>query len=227
MTIMNWALRPNAALIICDTLVTEMENNRPMAFNSKAWVVPHRSLMICSLMWAYPAMTLYSNLALGFGPDAITDLPAYATEVLQAAAVQYDPVEWRLEGGAILFAWDESANELVGWRFPALHGYAAERIEADGELFLRPRPKTDVGGLAWYDVGLQQQVEDREIAAFDRNNLGGSLIGYEMVVQNDGRPPMITITNYGRLPHFEEQAADVSKTMEDMGATPFMVMQNG
>jgi hypothetical protein len=48
-----------------------------------------------------------------------------------------------------------------------------------------------------------------------------------MKTNSNGQPPTITITNHGRLPHFQEQAADVKQTMEELAISPIQLMQAG
>lgn len=228
MTIQNWSLRPDAAVVVCDTIVTHMESNRPMAAMSKAWVVPHRSVMLAAGMWAYPAMTLYSNLALGHGPESFGDLASYAAEVLQEAASGYSQQEdWQKLADAVLFGWKEAANTIEGWRFEARDDYRPTPMLPDGEILFVPPLIAPAAGTDWISIALQQQVEDLAVPAFDRNNIGGHLICYEMKTNAEGLPPKIEITNHGRLPHYEAQISDARAFADEMKLSRFEVMQGG
>jgi hypothetical protein len=209
LTIQNWLLAPDGATIVCDTLSTAHVQNVPSAFMSKAWVVPHLSVMIAGLDWAYPSLTLYSHLAMGFEPFGPDGLIGYARGKLQqAVATLPDHLPEYPSTRTVMFVWDADRNQIDGWLFRADRDFAPEQMPHG--LTLSPPPQVDVDGMNWYGVVLQQQKFDQECPPDLRGNIGGSLMRYEMRVDPAGRPPAIIITNHGTLPHFDEQASQVA-----------------
>ena len=87
--------------------------------------------------------------------------------------------------------------------------FAAERMPTGGFCLLTP-PIQDLRGKDWVGIAWEQQRQDRSRPDRHRDNIGGSLIGYEMKVDPSGKPPVIMITNFGNMPHYDEQAADVA-----------------
>ena len=101
MTIQNWVLTAEGAAIYCDTLATGGAENSPSAFMSKAWIVPHRSIMIAAMDWAYPAQTLYSHLAMGYAPTCLDELIPYASAQFREAVATMPAIAENYPGAAV------------------------------------------------------------------------------------------------------------------------------
>lgn len=208
MTIQNWSLEPARAAIVCDSLATHGDTDEPHAFISKAWCVPHQSIMLAVKDWAYPTMMLYSQIALGQAPPTLPELIAYASDELRAAASQGSHYLTELPfTRTALFAWDEHANEIVGWIFRADRNFVGEQMPAG--LLLTPDIPVGYGEPDWCMLALRQQASDRALDQADRDNIGGWLMSYEMTTNVDGTPPTTTIRNLGKLPHFDADAAHI------------------
>ncbi len=209
MTIQNWALSDTYAGIFCDTIATGGSENSPSAFMSKAWVIPHLSIMIAATDWAYPAQTLYSHLAMGYGPSDLDELPSFATAMLSSAADALPDNHVNYPGSATgVFAWDATVNRLKGWIFPRICDFAAVAM-SDNFRMVAPKVNERIEA-DWLKIALEQQEQDRRKPARHRDNIGGSFIGYEMTTNPEGLPPQITITNFGQFPHYDDHAAEIA-----------------
>jgi hypothetical protein len=209
MSIQNWTLEEGCAVIVCDSLATNIETKQPHAFMSKAWVVPHRAIMVAAKDWAYPTMQLYSTLAIGEAPSSLDDLIAFVPDFLAAAASRLPYLVERPETRTVLFGWSEADNRINGWTFHADRGFVAEPMPLGAVL----APSIE-GELHedWYAVALRQQRSDRLLEPAARDNIGGWLLEYQMRVNRRGLPPTITIKNLGKLPHHDVDARAIEQT---------------
>lgn len=112
---------------------------------------------------------------------------------------------------SILFGWDPDANRIQGWLYQAQSDFQPEPMPL-GHMLAPDVMHDQIGERPdWPSVAERQQASDRELPLGDRDNIGGWLMHYEMVVQPDGSPPLITMRNLGKMPYFEADSVSLPR----------------
>lgn len=197
MTIQNWTLAPGRAVVVCDSLVTDVDTDEPTNFMSKVWLVPHLSMMVAVKNWAHPALALYMEL-LGLGhiqsPD---DLLQFAPALLRgAAASQERHAHHAAECLVVVFGFDFAQSCVFGIQFDGRHGFAPQ-VLGETEMLMPNAPGLPTDD---WERGLAQQAYDLGLPPDDRDNIGGPLICAALVA--NGAEPLLFVRRLGVLPEW-------------------------
>lgn len=210
MTIQNWSLHPRRASIICDSLASDVTTHQPLSFMAKAWCLPERSIMVAAKDWAHPALQFYIRCLVGQAPIGLHDIVEYAGSVMRMTASEMpECLEALPSTRAILFGWDPEANQIRGWLFHAGQSFQPTPMPVGHLLAPTLAPAPLDHEPCWSAIAGMQQKGDRKSPPADRDNIGGWLLQYQMEVQPDGSPPLITMRNLGEMPHFADDAAHI------------------
>lgn len=201
MTIQNWQLCNNRAVIVCDSLGTNLDTERPHGFTTKAFVVPHLGCMLSAKGWIHPAFVLWHGLL-----EPIVRLPSFAelvehaVRVMQAAAATDPAKADDPDTRVVLFGVD--GGRVCGRLFHGSKGFAQEPFPA-GRMLIPPVEMQDEQD--WLTIAQAQQEADRALPEDDRDNIGGLLTLYKLTAP--GGLPRIDVRQLGLLPHYNQDCS--------------------
>jgi hypothetical protein len=205
-TIQNWILTEHGATVVCDSLVTAIETNRPICWMSKAWIIPHLPAIVAAKDWLMPALRLWARIAESTDVITLRDAVRVAPEAFALACAESPEVALNSpDAKAVVFGWDHLTCRVSGYQFRAINGYRAEELPV-GRILMPHIDGPLAAGDDWFALALEQQRTDRALQLGDRDNIGGNLAVIEMRAQPEGLPT-ISIRNLGPLPHFDDDRA--------------------
>jgi hypothetical protein len=205
MTIMNWSLSPERAVILSDSLVTDGATGAPAFIGPKVLVLPHLLAMIGAKGAMRPAHELWAWQMLGAPVHNIEGLADAAPGLLQEAFARVRGDLPEDECAVFVFGWSWARSRVVGYGFAWENGFAAQPL-SDGEVLIPPPASPLPGSGDWAATILAQQAADRALAPEDRDNIGGPLTAHHVVADPE-RGAKLLIEHLGPLPHY---AADLA-----------------
>lgn len=223
MTIMNWALRPDCAMLVSDEIgsMPEIEGNwdvgegnpwRPHGLRQKVWGYPALGVVMGGMNWSAPTCALMQGLQNGvLVPQSVEELVAFCPPLL-ADGASTAPLPFI----TLLFGWSYEKNRMVGYSFDSRRDCIAEPLP-DGCCIQPERPKGDISDLAgWLDVTRRQQEMDQALEYGERNHLGGRIIVHELVPPRSGEGPAIIARLLGTLSGAEGLVSEAQARMEKL-----------
>jgi hypothetical protein len=197
MTVINFALQPDGAFVVADTLVTN-DSFEPSFFTSKVHVLPHLNALVCGtgnlgfiLDWS--RHLLGAMLAVD-----VSHLDKFVQDSLRSLHANRPVAERNALASTIYhLGFDEREDRFVGFAYRSTADFASERLDYGvrtkpgyaGELPMERFPDDFV------EVCRAQRAEQDRLPPDERVFIGGHVVAYMMQVERtEGRSPLVVTT---------------------------------